>query len=61
MNQIPKSKTKFIRVKCQSCGNEQAIFESASTTPKCQACNTILAETTGTKIRLKAEKIKDLN
>ncbi|MFH1256078.1 MAG: 30S ribosomal protein S27e [Candidatus Diapherotrites archaeon] len=55
---IPRPKTKFIRVKCSSCGNEQNIFSAASTPVKCIVCNHELASTGASKIRLKAKVVK---
>jgi len=54
-----KHKNNFIKVKCGSCGNEQTIFSVPSRTVKCAACNEVLGESTGHKIALKAEKVKD--
>lgn len=55
---IPKPKTKFLRVKCAGCGNEQTIFSAASTKVRCLVCNKDLAETTGSKIVPKTTVLK---
>lgn len=52
---IPKPKTKFLRVKCNGCSNEQTIFSAAATKVKCIVCNQELAKTTGSKILLKTK------
>ncbi len=52
---------RFIRVRCQSCKNEQIIFEGATTKVKCLVCNTDLTEPTGGKAKLKARLIEVLN
>ena len=57
---IPKPRTKFLKVKCSSCGNEQTIFSAASRDIKCLACNQLLAKSTGSKIKLKAKLVKEL-
>jgi small subunit ribosomal protein S27e len=58
--EIPKPKTAFLKVKCSGCGNEQIIFNSANRDVKCLACNNILAESTGGKVKLKAKVVKKL-
>ena len=55
---VPTQKTKFLRVKCPACGNEQTIFSSATTKVKCLACNHLLAETGDSKIKLKTKVLK---
>ncbi|MCR4369114.1 MAG: 30S ribosomal protein S27e [archaeon] len=57
---IPKPRTKFLRLKCQGCGNEQNVFSAASRQPKCLACNSVLAQTTASRIRTKTKIIKEL-
>lgn len=56
---IPMPRTKFYRVKCPACGNEQNIFSAASSKVRCVACNTQLAETTSSRIRLKTKPLKE--
>ncbi|PIN85157.1 MAG: 30S ribosomal protein S27e [Candidatus Diapherotrites archaeon CG11_big_fil_rev_8_21_14_0_20_37_9] len=55
---IPKPKTRFYRLKCPGCGNEQNVFSAASTKVKCLACNTVLAETRASKIKVKTKILK---
>ncbi len=56
-----KSKNRFIRVRCQSCKNEQIIFEGAKTKVKCLICDAILAEPKGGKANIKARVVEVLN
>ena len=49
---IPIPSSKFIKVKCPQCGNEQIIFNKASTKVKCLVCGKILAEPTGGKAKI---------
>jgi small subunit ribosomal protein S27e len=56
---VPKPRTRFLKVKCSTCGNEQTIFSNASRSVECLACNNILAESTGGKVRLKAKVVKE--
>ncbi len=58
--EIPKPKTKFLKVKCAGCGNEQTIFSNANRDVKCLACNNILAESKGGKVKLKAKVVKEM-
>ena len=44
--------SKFIKVKCEKCKNEQMVFERASSAVKCLVCGEMLAEPTGGKARL---------
>lgn len=46
---INKPKSRFLRVKCNDCENEQVIFGSASRKVSCVKCGRILAEPTGGK------------
>lgn len=55
------AKHRFIKVRCQSCKNEQNIFEGATTKVKCLICDTILAEPKGGKAEIKARTIEVLN
>jgi small subunit ribosomal protein S27e len=50
-----ETKSRFIRVKCDDCGNEQVIFDSAATVVKCLVCERILAEPKGGKAQLKTK------
>lgn len=48
-------KSRFLRVKCSDCENEQVIFGSASTVVNCQICGRTLAEPTGGKAAVKTQ------
>ena len=50
MNQ-PKSR--FIKVRCNDCENEQVLFDKASTAVLCHICGSKLATPTGGKARIK--------
>ena len=51
----PKTESRFVRVKCNDCGNEQILFDRAASKVKCLACDKILAEPTGGKADIKTE------
>ncbi|MCS7097455.1 MAG: 30S ribosomal protein S27e [Candidatus Methanomethyliaceae archaeon] len=56
----PSPKSKFLKIKCSDCGNEQIIFSHASTLVKCNICNKELAMPTGGKAKILADKIKEI-
>ncbi len=53
-----KPKTKFLKVSCGKCKNEQTIFNKASSNVKCLVCGEILAESTGGKARIKTKVLE---
>jgi len=59
MKKEPESR--FIKVRCPKCKNEQVIFGKASTKIKCLVCNTLLAEPTGGKTKIKAQILEVLS
>lgn len=50
--------TKFLKVVCSKCKNEQVIFNKAASQVKCLVCNSILAEPTGGKSKVKTKVIQ---
>ncbi|MBS7654919.1 30S ribosomal protein S27e [Candidatus Bathyarchaeota archaeon] len=58
---IPKPLSKFIKIKCPKCGNEQITFDKASIKVKCNICDEILAEPSGGRIKLSAEKLQEFD
>ena len=50
-------KSKFIKVKCDGCKNEQTIFNKAATPVNCLVCGKQLAESTGGKAKIDAKII----
>lgn len=52
MNDELKPKSRFLKVKCSDCGNEQVMFGSLSTKVMCQVCGKTLAEPRGGKARI---------
>jgi small subunit ribosomal protein S27e len=55
---IPKSK--FIKVRCASCKNEQVVFGNASTPVSCLVCNKEVASPTGGKAKIVARVLEVL-
>jgi len=58
METIPETKSKFLKVICSKCNNEQIIFNKASSNVKCLVCGSELAETTGGKAKIKSKVIQ---
>ena len=55
-----ENRSKFLKVKCPDCENEQIIFEKATSVVECSVCGRVLAEPTGGKASLKADVIETL-
>lgn len=52
---IPKPRSRFLRVKCLKCGNEQVVFSHAATRVNCNVCGTEIAEPAGGRAIIKGE------
>lgn len=52
--------SKFIKIRCPKCKNEQIMFGKTSTNVKCLVCDKPLAEATGGKSRVKARILEVL-
>ncbi|WP_394296180.1 30S ribosomal protein S27e [Methanocaldococcus villosus] len=57
---IPQPRSRFIKVQCPECNNEQIIFDRPATLVKCVVCGTVLAEPTGGKGKIKAKVLEVL-
>ncbi len=57
---IQESSSKFIKVRCPKCKNEQIIFGKAASEIKCLVCSRPLAESTGGKSRVKSRILEVL-
>lgn len=51
--------SKFLKVKCNDCSNEQVVFSKPATLVKCTACGGTLIEPRGGKGSLKAEVVAE--
>jgi len=58
---IPRPKSRFLRVKCPDCGNEQIIFNHSTSVVKCNVCGATLAEPSGGKVSIKGEVVASLD
>lgn len=52
--------SKFLKVKCNDCENEQVVFCNASTVVKCLVCGRTIAEPTGGKANIKTQIVEVL-
>lgn len=52
--EVPKPKSRFIKVRCSKCKNEQIIFGNASRVVECLVCNKELSYPTGGKCKISA-------
>ena len=46
---IPRPRSRFLRVRCNNCGNEQVIFDHPAMVVRCLVCGSVLAMPTGGK------------
>lgn len=54
-------KSKFVKVRCEKCKNEQIIFNKAATEIKCLVCGEVLAQPSGSVAKLKAQVLEVLS
>ncbi len=57
---MEETKSKFIKVRCPKCKNEQVVFGKCASEIKCLVCETILAEPSGGKSQIKARILEVL-
>ena len=53
--------SRFLKVRCPKCNNEQIIFGKASTQVKCLICDNVLAEPSGGKAKIYARILEVLD
>lgn len=58
---MKETNTKFIKLRCPKCKNEQIMFGKASSDITCLVCSKVLAEPTGGRSRVKARVLEVLN
>lgn len=57
---LKQTESKFIKIRCSKCKNEQVIFGKTSTSIVCLLCSKSLAEPTGGKAKIKARILEVL-
>ena len=60
MTDIREPTSKFIKIRCPKCKNEQIMFGKASSEIICLVCGKVLAESTGGKSKVKARILEVL-
>ncbi len=60
MVKIKEPTSKFVKVRCPKCKNEQIMFGKASSQVKCLVCGKVLADSTGGKSKIKARILEVL-
>ncbi len=60
MRKITEPKSKFVKVRCSKCKNEQVIFGKSSSTVHCLVCGAVIAEPTGGKSKINARILEVL-
>jgi len=61
LNVILMLESKFLKVKCTKCRNEQIIFSKAAVQIKCLVCEKVLAEPTGGVADIKGKVVQILD
>jgi small subunit ribosomal protein S27e len=57
---LKETKSKFVKVRCPKCKNEQIIFGKSASNIKCLVCENEIAEATGGKTKIKARILEVL-
>ena len=60
MKAAKESSSKFIKIRCPKCKNEQITFGKSATRVKCLVCSKVLVDPTGGKSRIKARILEVL-
>jgi len=53
-----KTDSKFLKLTCSKCKNEQIVFNKATSNVKCLVCGSELAEATGGKAKIKSKVVQ---
>lgn len=61
MTTIREPTSKFVKIRCPKCKNEQIMFGKASSKVICLVCSKVLAEPTGGKSKVKARILEVLS
>ena len=60
MRQVRESTSKFVKIRCPKCKNEQIMFGKASSKVMCLVCGKVLAEPSGGQSKVKARILEVL-
>jgi small subunit ribosomal protein S27e len=60
--EIPQqTRSRYIKIKCQDCGNEQPVFNKCQTVVTCLVCGASLSKPTGGIAEIKGEVLEVLD
>jgi small subunit ribosomal protein S27e len=57
----PVPRSKFFKVQCTECGNEQIVFSNVASVVKCTICGKDLALPTGGKTKIFSDSVKEIS
>jgi len=60
MKILEEPTSKFVKIRCPKCKNEQIMYGKASSVVKCLVCGKVLAEPKGGKAKVKARVLEVL-
>lgn len=60
MELVKEPSSKFVKLRCNKCKNEQIIFGKSTTEVKCLVCNQVIASPSGGKAKIKARILEIL-
>ena len=60
MYKVREPESKYIKIRCPKCKNEQIMYGKASTEVKCLVCGKIVGEPTGGKVKVRARILEVL-
>ena len=60
MKKLKEPSSKFVKIRCPKCKNEQIMFGKASTKVMCLVCGKVLGEPSGGKAKIKARVLEVL-
>jgi small subunit ribosomal protein S27e len=58
--EVREPESKFIKLRCPKCKNEQIVFGKAATVVKCLVCEKVISEPAGGKARVRARVLEVL-
>lgn len=58
---VPKPSSKFYKVSCKECDEEQIVYSHVSTSVTCNSCGNIIAKPTGSKAEINGKILGNLD
>ncbi len=57
---VPRPRSRFLRVRCPDCGNEQIVFSHSSIVVRCLVCGRNIAMPTGGRSEILGHVVREL-